>query len=61
MWHVWGTGEVITGRSRGNLRAGDHLEDAGIDGRTSKWIFNKWRGGMGMIDLAEDRADGRLP
>jgi len=32
------------------------LEDAGIDGRIiSKWDFNKWGGGMGMIALDEDR------
>jgi hypothetical protein len=26
---------------QGDLRDGDHLEDLGIDGRISKWIFKK--------------------
>ena len=36
-----------------------NLEDRGIDGRIILgWIFRKWdwKGGMGWIDLAEDRS-----
>jgi hypothetical protein len=33
----------------------DHFEESGIDERiVLKWIFRKWDGGMGWIDLAED-------
>jgi hypothetical protein len=33
----------------GDLREGDHLEDAGADGRiTSKWIFKTWDGAHGV-------------
>ena len=39
----------------GNLREGDHLQDAGVDGRIIlKWIFDKWGGGINWIDLAQD-------
>ena len=32
------------------------MEDPGVDGRVIlKWILEKWDGGMGWIDLAEDR------
>ena len=45
-----------TGFRRGNLRKGDHLEDAGIDGRIIfKRIFEKCDEGMDWIDLAENR------
>ena len=38
-----------------NLRE-DHLHDAGLDGRIIlKWIFEKCKGDMGWLDLAEDR------
>jgi hypothetical protein len=40
----------------GNLRGGDHLEDAGVHGRMLKWLFKKWVGvGMDWINLAQDR------
>ena len=40
----------------GNLREGDHLGDTGFDGRIIlKWIFMKWGGSVGWIDLAVDR------
>jgi hypothetical protein len=42
MWHVWGTGEVHTGFSWGDLVDRDHLKDVGIDGRIIlKWSFRK--------------------
>jgi len=35
----------------------DHLEDPCVDGRIIlKWILKKRGGGMGWIDLAQDRA-----
>jgi hypothetical protein len=40
----------------GNLRARDHLEVLGVDGRIIlKWIFKKWGGGIDLIDPAQDR------
>ena len=40
----------------GNLREGYHLQDSGVDGIVIlKWIFEKWNGGMDLIDLAQDR------
>jgi hypothetical protein len=40
----------------GNLRERSHLEDAGVDEHIMlTWIFRKWDGGMGWIDLAQDR------
>jgi hypothetical protein len=44
---------IFTGE---NLKAGDHLEDPGIDGRiTLIQIFEKWVGGIDWINLAQDR------
>jgi hypothetical protein len=35
---------------------GNHLENAGVDGRIIiKLIFEKWVGGINWIDLAQDR------
>jgi hypothetical protein len=51
-----GKREVHTGFWLGDLRAGDHLGDPGVDRRIIlKWIFKKWNGGMDWIELAEDR------
>jgi hypothetical protein len=34
----------------------NHLEDPGIDGRIiMRWIFRRWDGGMGWIDLVQNR------
>ena len=52
-----GRGGVHAGLWWGNLRERYHFEDPGKDGRIIlKWIFRKWDGGgMGWIDVAEDR------
>ena len=41
----------------GNLRERDHLEDSGVGGRLIlRWILRQWDvGGMGWINLTEDR------
>ena len=40
----------------GNLRKGDHLEDPGVDRRIIlKLIFEKWDGGYGWDQSAQDR------
>jgi hypothetical protein len=37
----------------------DHLEIPGVVGRVIlKWMFRKWDGGHGWIDLAENRDSG---
>jgi hypothetical protein len=47
---------VHTGFWWGDLREGDHLGDPSVDGRIIlKWIFKQWDGGMGWIELAQDR------
>jgi hypothetical protein len=47
---------VHTGFWWRNLREGDHLEDADVDGRIIlKWILEKWDGDMDRIDVAQDR------
>ena len=52
-----GRREAYTGFWWGNLRERAHLEDPGVDGRIIlRWIFREWdMGGMGCIDLAQDR------
>jgi hypothetical protein len=53
---VWGKGEVHIGFWWGDLREGDHVEDASIDLRIIiKWLFKVLEGGMVWIDLARDR------
>jgi len=43
-----GKGEVYTGLWWGNVRAGENLEDLGVDGRIIlRWIFRKWDVGAG--------------
>jgi hypothetical protein len=47
----------------GDLREGDHLEDAGIDVRIIyQWIFRKWVGRLwtGLIWLRIGTGGGRL-
>jgi hypothetical protein len=40
----------------GEMRERDFLEEPGIDGRIILgWIFRKWDGGRGWIELAQDR------
>jgi hypothetical protein len=54
MWHVWGRGEVRTGFWWGNLR--EHWGDPDVDGRIIlRWIFRKWQGVVGWMELAQDR------
>ena len=46
---------MYTGFRWGNLRARDHLEDPGVDGRIIlRWMSMKW-GGMDRIERAQDR------
>ena len=44
------------------LRERDHLEDLGVDGRISKWIFRKWDVGVwtGLIWLRIGTGGGLL-
>jgi hypothetical protein len=61
--HIWGIGEVHTGFWWGNLRARDHMEDPGVDGRIIlKWIFRKWDVGVwtGLIWLRIGTCGGLL-
>jgi hypothetical protein len=52
----WGEDRRIKGFHGGNLREGDHLEDAGVGGRIIlKWILETWGGNIGCIDLAQDK------
>ena len=57
MKHAW-TRRVMLGEGwRGNQRAGDHFEDPGFDCRIIlKWIFEKWKRGMDLIDWDRRRA-----
>jgi hypothetical protein len=57
-----GRGEACTGFCWGNLEERDHLEEPGLDGWIIlRWIFRKWgEGGVDWIDMAQDRAGGRL-
>ena len=63
MWHVWGTTEVHTGFSWGDMRKEDHFEDIDLYGRIIlKWIFNKWDGKAwtGLFWLRIETGVGRL-
>jgi len=38
------------------MREREHLGEQGVDGRIIlRWIFRKWDGGYGLIELAQDR------
>jgi hypothetical protein len=51
-----GRGEVHTDFCWGNLKERGDLKGLGVDGRILlKRILNKWDGGMGWIDVSEDR------
>ena len=51
--HIWFWWESL--RKRG------HLKDSGIDGEIIlNWNSEKWDGGMGWIDLAQDRDRWRV-
>jgi hypothetical protein len=46
---TYGGEEVYVGFWWGNLREGDHLEDAGVDLKIIlRWIFRKSNGGHGL-------------
>jgi hypothetical protein len=56
MYHVWESGEMLTGFWWENLKEIDHMEEPNIDGRRiRKRIFRKCDGRMDWIDLAQDR------
>jgi hypothetical protein len=56
MWHVWETGEVLTGFWWEDLMETSPLEVVDVDGRVLlKLIFVKSDGGMDWIDLARNR------
>jgi hypothetical protein len=46
----------------GDLRERDHLEELGVDGKTSKWIFKRWDGGAwtGLLWLRIGTGGGLL-
>jgi len=38
------------------MRERDHLEDSGVDDRIIlRWIFRKWDGGVGWIDVDQNK------
>jgi len=52
---VWGEGEVNIGVWWGKSKNKDNLEDLGLDGRISKWVFRKQKCGRTWICLVQDR------
>jgi hypothetical protein len=53
---LMGTGEMRTGLWWGALMERKHFENLRIEGRIIlKRIFQNWYGGMGWIDLVQDR------
>jgi hypothetical protein len=52
MGEMRGAYRILVGRPEGRRPLGD----PGVDGRVIyQWIFKKWDGGMGWIELAQDR------
>jgi hypothetical protein len=52
MWERSGVCRVIVGKPEGKRLLGN----PGLEGRIKlKWIFGKWDGDMGWIDLAQNR------
>jgi hypothetical protein len=45
----------------GEMWERDNLADLGLDGRISKWVFRKQKGGRTWICLAQDRQNWRAP
>jgi hypothetical protein len=47
MWHVWETGEVLTGFWWGDMRKKDDVKNLAMEKcLILKWIFEMWDGDM---------------
>jgi hypothetical protein len=55
MWHMLDTSEMRTKFWSEHLNGRDHLEDLSVDGRTLKWILNKWFEVMDCIHLSQGK------